>query len=197
MLNNLQNTNFKSKIIVSKNCFNSKPLLELKQQGKYVGFPWTMEQAKFFNEEGYTDNVGVCTAGILKQKGGDKFFLFHLIPSCDWEEVEKGLKGVCEAFKKTGKDIESFLIGGWIYKDMGMEEGINIVNLFQNLGVKTTALFGQKNFGGSALHYSLPKDEATIIFNDCNTVTDVNELKKPFSKIILGDCDSFEFEGKF
>lgn len=199
MLNNLQNTNFGMKIIVTSeyNLFNK--IWGLESQGKYVGSPWKMKDANFFNDEALTDGIGPCTAGFLKVKDGDRFFMFHLIPTNPWKEVEDKIVAVYDELKKGKDTMEGFLIGAVDYINNygnSILQANNLSNLYKNLGIKFTALLGRYGCNSEILHYSLPENKISITLNKKHIPESVEELKSSFSKIIRGDGDGFEFGEK-
>ena len=198
MINNLQNTNFQAKIIPSKKLYNAKALGDLIEQGKYVDSPWTLKESRFSPDECFTEGAITCTTGFLKAKGGKEFYMFHLDPHCGenliWGQISRGLAEVQERLKADGKKVlEGFLLGASSSDEHSMEQAKNLIKFFKQTGVNFSALLGQKDQPLANLHYSLPKNEATITFDHCNELRKERDLNKSFSEVIIGD-DEFEFQ---
>lgn len=200
MFNNLQNTNFGIKIIVSDLAYEKKPFSKLIEENKYINSPLTMQGAKFLGDEGFTDGAIICTAGFLKAKDGDEFFMFHLNPDNSensWEKIKTGFLNAEKRLSCCGaKGLEGFLIGADSSDKYGMGKADYIIDFFQKTRVKFSALIGQIYMPWANLHYSLPKNEATVTFHNCESVKNIKGLKRFFSKVIEGNNDIFEFGEK-
>lgn len=221
MINTSQNTNFKSRIVVSSSAYQAKPLRELEKSGKLFGFPsFSLDEVKFLLNEGFTAEMRTCSAGTMKAKDGNEFFGFHFDahdPEYPWKKsynawhhLEKGLLDAQERIRGGVKNtqLRGFLFGAYSAhdfenRDESMEQAQNLVRFFQDTGVKFSALLGQrsKKYGAgreetvSHFHYSLPKDEYTVSFNKCSDVKTIEDLRKSFEIVILDEGDTFEFRG--
>lgn len=199
MINNAQNTNFKSRIVVSQTAYNALPLASLSKQGKVVD-TWTPKGAKFLKEDGFTSRIEDCTAGIIKAKGGDEFYMFHFDPKDktenDWDKVEETLIAAQGRLRKANPNtpLEGFLVGAKIGYKSSVDQAWNLLNFLQDTGVKVSSLLLQAQNGVSNIHYSLPKDEMTICFNTFMSPRNEDELAYKFSHI-EPDGDMFEFRG--
>lgn len=199
MINNSQNTNFKSRIVVSQTAYNALPLASLCKQGKSVDI-WTAKGSKFLKEDGFTSRIEDCTAGIIKAKGGDEFYMFHFDPEekteNDWDNVEKTLIAAQERLRKGNPRVplEGLLVGAKVEYKSSVDQAWNLLNFLQGTGVKVSSLLFQAQNGVSNIHYSLPKDEMTLCFNTFMSPQNEEELACKFSHI-EPDGDIFEFRG--
>lgn len=93
---NISNINFGLRVIVSMKDYHSKAPYELRQAGKYVGGPFTLNESRFFDSEAYTDGIRICSAGILTAPDSKEFYMFHLNPedlgNNAWYAVNRALK---------------------------------------------------------------------------------------------------------
>lgn len=211
---NIQNTNFKSRIVVSSWAYREKPLYNLESMGKYVCGRWHINDAKTLNE-GFSDGAGPCTIGFLKAKGMKKGYLFHLDPthlfSLDsddfgklFEPIQKTITGVVENLRKQSgaekPEVEGILTGGCLKFEDSILQYKKLMELFDNLKVGYSALLGQKRFtAGTNMHASVPKDEYTLELSDCIAKTgskegDHAELQKYFDVVKIRPEDTIELE---
>lgn len=196
MINNLQNTNFKSRIVVSSKAYNAKPLEELYKCGKSVEGPWTLKEAKFLSDEGYTDGISTCVAGILKEKNGNNFYIFHFYPHDNvnpWPKLKRGLRAAIKKLKNGNPkaQLEGIMIGGKNHFIESKRQADNLVRLLKKSRINMTELLLQPGYGISDFHYSLHKDEMTFHFNFLTRSH--KDLGEHFEKIDIKDSDTFEF----
>lgn len=168
-----------TKIIVSRKAYQQMPLEKLRQAGKSVEHPWTLRKSIFVRDEGFADDIKYCTAGLLKAKGGDEAYIFHLHPDNadnDWQTIEDGLMEVQQRLRKgnAGTVLKSFLVGARRKKDVQWPGSSNsktsqlaghLLHFFRRTDVETSAFLIQDPEVVSAFHYSLPKDEITLYTN--------------------------------
>lgn len=200
MISNSQNTNFGTKIVVSREAYDRKPLWFLRKFGKSVEFPWTMKESKFLKRQGFTSGAVTCTSGILKVKDGDEFYIFHINPDRkenSWSVVKNELVKAQERLKQGNKDVvlEGFLIGANPQFLKSIEYAQDMMRFFKETGVHFSALLGQKT-PYADLHYSQPKDTVTIAFPYCREVKDFSGLEKTFSHVVIDDGDTIQFGQK-
>lgn len=200
MINNLQNTNFKSRILISRQDYLAKPLVELRKSGRSVDSPWTMQQAGFFCTEGFTDDIEDCTAGILKAKRGNEFYMFHFDPEekfqNSWDKLEEGLSKVVDKLKNGNPNtpLEAFLVGSKLGYKNSVDQAWNLLGFLQERCVNVGAMLFQEQNGLSHLYYSLPNDEMTVFTKGLNPIKDMNDLEYKYSCIMQGN-HQFEFRG--
>ncbi len=204
MLSSIQNTNFKSNIILSSSIYQSKPLDSLKNVGKSVGSPWSMKQSKIL-DEGFSDSASICTMGFIKVKDAQKGYLFHSVPENDFEDVELAIKEEADTLTKQSgiekPQLEGILIGGEAeYKGSPIQYN-KLMDLFDDMKIKYTAILGKKSsVGGMSIYTSAPKDEyvleyfGQVIKDQGSKEKNIKELKKYFEIVKINSEDNITLE---
>lgn len=183
-------------IVVSRRAFDAKPILELEKLGKTVCSPWTPSQTIYSKDEAVLEGAVVCTTGILKAKGGDEAAVFHFDPEANTlDEIQRHLKEVQERLKTTGSEkLEGFLFGASDFIKSSRVQAKGIMKHFEKTKVDFAALLMQKNHPWANLHFSLPKNEATVTFWKCQNLKYPKELKGAFKEVVSG-THNFEIRG--
>lgn len=176
----------------------------------FVGYPYSLQESKFIQTEGYTERMLQCTAGLLKARGGDEAYIFHLHPDNihnNWQAVKDELTGVQERLKKQNPNtiLEGFLVGAKARKDVEWpnppnsktrQQANNLLKFFQQTGVEFSAFLIQAKDIVSCFHYSLLEDEITLYVNSLELCKKpIKTLNGLYSKRLIGKNDKIELIG--
>lgn len=170
----VQSPNFGTKIIVSPKAYRRRPIEQLEKTGHVVGYPWTMKESREFSE-GFSRGASNCTMGFIKTLGVAKGYFFHSIPSNPFEKVEEAIIAAAEKLRglSTAKEpqLEGILVGGKQASPKSVEQYTNLMELFDMLKIKYSALLGQKNIPEdhmriADMHVSIPNDEYCVQMQD-------------------------------
>ncbi len=161
---------------------------------KFVGFPWTLDEAKS-GKNIYTTNVIDCTVCGIKVK--DKVFLLHTSPlqiaNKNFQKIEEVIE---ENVDLKADDIQAILIGGkppYTHGPDSYNQFENYEKFLQKHNIPYTKLKG--GMGSKHVAYSSKKDEWLIANSSMATMqertrtTPMNELKKVFNEVSICSKD--------
>lgn len=135
------NPSFKSLIRVS-NLAYAKSI----QQNKLmpcVDYPWRISDSKYLTK-GYSEGASYCTMGVIKNEEGEGF-LFHLRPGAS------KLKDIKDYIAKAARQLQrqepltGILVGGNKSYKPSKDLYQSLIDIFEELNIKFSALLGQKN----------------------------------------------------
>lgn len=198
------------KIVVSRKAYQQMPLEKLRQAGKSIEHPWTLKESIFVRDEGFTDDIKYCTAGLLRARGGDEAYLFHLHPDNvdnTWQDIENELVAVQQRLRKGNANtiLKNFMVGARRKKDVKWPGSANsktsqlagrLLHFFNRTDVETSALLIQDSEVVSAFHFSLPKDEITLYANSLELCSKpIETLDGLYARRIIAPNDEIEIRG--
>lgn len=144
-LNFFKSPNFQSKIKVSNSEYNELNLRQLSRRKFCVDDPWSIYEAKYFDNLAFSDKASCCTVGVIKSDKNDKFFMFHLAPYCLGTEATDKIYKVINTYKKEkGAKITAFLTGGSRETTSSKKAYEKIMGIFDSLDVEYSAILGRK-----------------------------------------------------
>lgn len=198
------------KITISKKAYDDKPVEKLIKMGKFVGSPWTLNEAKSTQDELVTTDIHQCAAVILA-KAGEKAHVLHLHPDHKvnaWDKVKEHLIQIQESLR--GKDsnikLEGLLFGGMLKRNVGWPnvtpsrtswQARQLCNFFRDTNVDFSAFLLQKEETISHLHYSFPNHEATIWIEGPKMFQrKLTQLQEIFSRIKISPSHQIIFRGE-
>lgn len=203
MINNLQNTNFGTKIVVSPYKCNKKQYFRLFGGEKYVAPSYSMQEpeAKFLRGEGISLGAVVCTIGLIKPKiikPDSEFFLCHVLPGVPIgamkREITKGIADAQNKLRLKASELSVFLIGAEESDPWSMATAGHFVDSFEKNGIEYSAMLGQKGKSPSSnLHYDVSPDIVTIDFVGMDGIKSFDGLNNSFDIKKLAQGDTLEF----
>ncbi len=190
--NNFSNQNkptFGMKIRFSADAYNALPLEELESAGKYVGYPWTINEAKLL-DKGYSAAASVCTICVVQAKDMPEAHLMHFIPSKHSIRTNtEYISSIVNKFKEFSKFVEAFLYGARIDKEFSMGQANEFIQLFNDskvdysafLGQGAKELHGKTSCPGVDLFVSVPEQQHIVSFTDGSEAKNSNDLRRIFT----------------
>lgn len=184
------------RIIPNNSAYENIPM----KAGHYIGMPWIIQKSVKILDEGFTDDMAICTAGYIQN--GKIGILFHLNPG----RKENTKKTISRAFAnlikklKDGQDdrgnLSAFITGGKFDSDGSQRLHRLIKNILERNKIPFSSVWGHK---GSVpltdLFVSAVGQEYIVNANLRGGVSprSIDDLKKVYNEVIIRPEDTLSF----